>query len=441
MAGNLLQPRVRVSWGEVNLSAYNGSGPFPQGNPLVYDVEVDLQKQTQAPTGTMKWDPSGPAFKVYESFISSEEYMKTRIYVDYFYVGGKRLRLAFVWAGQSVSYGVDMSVTVMLKTELDGQVNGNIRNHAQAHDEKKGASMTDALEKLSDQYKADKDLVKLTAKAEEDMKKAKVSSVYGQDQTYAAAVSNLAQQNGNTIFAHNIESPGMVVYTPFSWDKEGEVINAVEVPAGEGPKPEKRYGYLLGPSIISTLTRTSEWVQPQQTTQNTPSTQTRAQKKRKKKNQQQNPPTSPENQLSDTQKPGSAPQGTANARANPGVQNVDNPDGATKQNLLTEEGGAKMNFQTMLLPVLVGIKPHDIVYVPSLTGDFIEDWIVDNVSYDQNDGRVSVSVSAQRVLGQGEPMNKSAAEKFTSYAKTNGLIGPNATLEAWERYAWSLPRG
>ena len=30
MAGNLIIPRVRVTWGDVNLSAYNGKGGFPK---------------------------------------------------------------------------------------------------------------------------------------------------------------------------------------------------------------------------------------------------------------------------------------------------------------------------------------------------------------------------------------------------------------------------
>ena len=92
-----------------------------------------------------------------------------------------------------------------------------------------------------------------------------------------------------------------------------------------------------------------------------------------------------------------------------------------------------------MCPVLTGIKPLDIVYIPSLKGDFIEDWIVDSVGYDTNDGRISLSISAKRSIGLGTPMVELAAEEFLTYAKTNNLVGPTATLGAWERYAWSLP--
>lgn len=442
MAGNLILPRVRVTWGDVNLSAYNGSGPFPQGSPLVYDVEIDLQSQTQAPTATMKWDPTGPGFAEYEEFISSSNYMESRIYIEYFYVNGKRLRMPFVWSGQSISYGNDMSVTVSMKTELDGLVNANIRNVAQAFDEKKGASFLSSLDRGITQYKIDnKNILRYNSTAKKDLEKAKIVTNYGQDQTFGAFVANTVQQNGNTAFANNIEEPNISIYPPFSWDGDGEVKNgATEIGVGESPKPEVRYGYLLGPSIINSLTRKSEWIPPQQTTQNTPHTQTRARDPRTGRFTSQTPATVGQLQTSKSANPSSSPLGPANGRTNPGIANKDNPDGPTKQNLLQDEGTAQLSFETFLVPVLVGLKPQDILYIPSLKGDFIEDWIVDTVSYDQNDGKVNISVSAKRVQGLGTPMNKKQADKFLAYAKAQNLVGPNATLDAWESYAWGLQR-
>ena len=92
----------------------------------------------------------------------------------------------------------------------------------------------------------------------------------------------------------------------------------------------------------------------------------------------------------------------------------------------------------MLTPVLVGIKPYDILYIPSFKGDFIEDWQVTSVSYDQSDGNVSVSVNAGRKAGTSDPMVASQADKFKALAKSLNLVGPNATLDAWDSYAWGL---
>lgn len=439
MAGNLIIPRVRVTWGDVNLSAYNGKGGFPKDHPLVYDVEAQLQSQTQAPTASFKWDPTGPGFAEYEFFISSNEYMTSRIYIDFFYAGGKRLRMAFVWAGQSISYGNDMTVTVKLRSELEGLINQNIRNVTQAYDEKKGGTFLDSLNKGVEQFKIpSKEILRYTAKAKEDLQKAKMITSYGTDQTFGGFVANTVQQNGNTAFANNIEEPNIVVFTPFTWDKEVEVLDGVtDIRPDTSPDPTKRYGYIVGPSIIDSLSRESMWQPPQQTNQNNPSTQVKPRDAVTGQYKKQNPPTSSQTNAETTSKPSSSPLDTANGRANPGIQNKENADGPKKQIILNDEGTSDMSFQTMMVPALVGIKPYDIVYIPSFKGDYIEDWIVDNVNYDQNNGNISISVSAKRSLGLGTPMNEKAAKKFKKIAEDLGLVGPSATLEAWEKYAWS----
>jgi hypothetical protein len=132
----------------------------------------------------------------------------------------------------------------------------------------------------------------------------------------------------------------------------------------------------------------------------------------------------------------SSPLGPSGGRASLSVQSKENPYGPDRQNALNQEKNAKLNFSTFLTPVLVGLKPHDILYIPSLSGEFIEDWIVQSVGYSAQNGGVEVSVQASRIIGLGTPMNEEAAKKFKASAIAQGLIGPNATLEAWERYAW-----
>ena len=439
MTGNLIIPRVRVTWGDINLSAYNGKGDFPQGHPLVYDVEVDLQDSAQGPTARMKWDPTGPGFSVYEQLVSDEKYMQSIIFIEFFYLRGKRIRFAFVWSGQSINYGNDMSVTVMMVAELAGLINWNVRNAAQAFDEKKGASFIDSINKGIKQFGVSESLVKYNEVAKKDLQRAKLTANYsgGNDQTFGAFISSTVEQNGNNAFASNIEEASVVVYPPYSWDQGVIVEDGSKIPFGTSPKPEVRYGYFLGPSIIKSIQRASEWKPPQQTNKKTPATQTKPQRKTTSK--QQKPASAQQTQAQKSAGKTSSPLGTANARANPGIINKENPDGPEKQLLLNEEKSGTLSFETMMTPVLVGIKPYDILYIPSFNGDFIEDWQVTSVSYDQNDGNVSVSVSAGRKAGTSDPMVTSQAEKFKGIAKSLNLTGPNATLDAWDSYAWSLP--
>ena len=439
----LLQARVRVFWGKINLSSYDGGESFPQGHPAVYDVDVNLAGETQGPTATMKWDPTGPGMALYESFLSNKERMADQIKIDFFYPGGKYISFIFVWTGQSISYGNDMSITVKLQSELAGLINSNQRNVAQADTTGKGISFIQGVENAIKAYGLEgyPNIVQYTTKALADMKKAKLNTNYAVDTVFGSYLANLAQQNGNMAYPNNIGKTNVVIYTPFTWDKEGVVKNGVtDIPAGSSPDPKERYGYLLGPSTIQTISRNVEWKAPQQTNTDNPSTQTRALPPRDELGRfTKKAPAKPQDQTSNTQTPTAAPLGTANGRSSPGIGNADNPDQVSKQNLLNEENSSSLSMSTYMVPALLGIKPHDILYIPSFKGDYMEDWIVKSVDYNQSDGKVDIGIQASRVYGVGTPMSQKNSNKFMEYAKSINLIGEGASLENWDKYAWVYP--
>ena len=442
--GFLRQPRVRVLWGSINLSAYDGNLNFPAGSPLVYDVQVDLNAENEAPTASMKWDPTGPGFAVYESFINSEEYMNTQITIEYFYPQGKKVVFVFVWSGQSINYGNDMSVTVQMTSELAGLINGIPRSTAQAYDEKKGGEPQDLVKRLQKQFGLEEftKLVQYNKGTLEYWKKVKILNQYGNDWTFGNAVAALIKQTGDQAFPINISQATVVVMPPFSWkgkNTQQESVEEASVSAPSNPNPTIRYGYILGPSIINTITRSATWSPPQQSNENTPNKQAYATNPQKAKETRSNPATAASTAAANTTKaakPTSSPPGTSGGRANLSIQSKENPNGPDRQIALNQEKNAKLNFSTFMCPLFVGLKPHDILYIPSLTGEFIEDWIVQSVGYSAQNGGVEISVQASRILGMGTPMNKEAADKFKGRAASLGLIGPNATLEAWDRYAW-----
>jgi hypothetical protein len=448
--GFLSLPRVRVLWGDINLSSYNGDRSFPQNTPVVYDVSVDLSAENEGPTAEMKWDPTGPGMDLYEWFVTKEEWMKRQITIEYFYSRGKKIVFFFVWSGQSINYGNDMSITVKMQSELAGLVNANQRSTAQAYNEKKGAGPVSVVDKTTKQFGLEKykDLVQYNPFTLEYWTKVKLATMYGNDWTYGNAISQIAKQTGDMTFANNIGKPNISVIPPYSWKegkdgKEQDVLNAAtDIKAGEAPKPNLRYGYILGPSIINSITRSANWKPPQQDNTNNPGTQTRARDPKTGRfiAATQNPPTAQQTQTENTTAKTSSPLGTSNGRANLGVQNKDNPYGPDRQNALNDEKGSELQMDTLMCPLLVGLKPHDILFVPSLTGKYMEDWIVQSVGYSQNNGLVNINVRATRVFASSSPMNKSAYDKFLDFAKKQGLVGDNATLEAWDAYAWGLPR-
>ena len=457
--GFLISPRVRVLWGKINLSAYDGTKqgapPFPEGSPLVYDVSVDLQAEGNGPTATMKWDPTGPGYVVYEWFLSKPEYMGTQITVEFFYPKGKKITFAFVWSGQSISYGNDMAVTVKMVSELAGLINANQRNTAQAYDEKKGTQALNVYKQFQKQFGLDgfDSLVQFNEVSKAYAQRAKIANNYGNDMTFGTAIGNMAKQTGDSAMGINIvngpvqQAAKVVIFPPFSYKpkngKQETVVNAATLGPNSVIDVTKRYGYILGPSIFNSITRSSEWKPPQQDNNKTPGTQVRARDARGRFTSQ-TPPAAPQSAVANATAAAartSSPQGTANGRANPGIQNADNPEGPDRQNAMNDEKVATLSMDTLMCPLLVGIKPYDIVYIPSLSGNYIEDWIVQSVDYSQNNGNVSVGIQATRLYGLGTPMNEEAAETFKTFAQQQGLIGPNATLEAWDRYAWGLPGG
>jgi hypothetical protein len=320
---------------------------------------------------------------------------------------------------------------------LAGLVNGNPRSTAQAYD--KGAKPQDFLEKLKKQYSLEQypDIIKYNKSTLEYWKKVSIANQYGNDWTFGNAVASITKQTGDQTFPSNVSQSGIVVMPPFSWQKgkPEEVVEAT-TSSPNPPDPTVRYGYFLGPSVINSVTRKALWKPPQQSNANTPGSQKFATTSQGPTNTQQNPPTNPQLALQRTAKPTTSPLGVSGQRATPAVTSKDNPNGPERQNALNEEKSSEMNFSTFLCPVLVGLKPHDILYIPSLAGDYIEDWIVQSVGYSQQNGNIEVSVQATRVLGLGTPMNKKEGEKFLGIAKAKQLVGDGATLEAWDIYAW-----
>ena len=425
----------------MNLSAYPGGKGIERGTPLVYDVQVNLNAENEAPTAEMKWDPTGPGFAVYESFIGDKDKIKTQITIEYFYPQGKKVTFIFLWAGQSINYGNDMAVTVKMVSELAGLVNGNIRSTAQAYDEKKGAAPEVFVEKLKKQFAMEKypKIIQYNKATLEYWKKVKLLNQYGNDWTFGNAVATLVKQTGDQAFPINISQSSVIVMPPFSW--QGDKPETVEEASTSAPTtidPTVRYGYLLGPSIINSISRQSMWKPPQQSNDNMPGKQRFATNSKQATKTQQNHPTRQQQSVADSAASTSGVLGPSSGSTTPSVASKDNPKGPERQNALNQEKGSELSFSALMCPLLVGLKPHDILYVPSLKGGFIEDWIVQSVGYSQQNGSVELSVQATRVLGFGAPMNKTQGEKFLERAESLGLVGPNATLDAWDSYAWSL---
>ena len=434
MAGYLINPQVQVQWGSRNLSAFT----LPQSSQpqaIVFNTKVDLPGDSW-PTGSFNWNPSGPAFKVYEDCVTKGK--NEIITIRFYYVNGPYVLFKFQYNGSNINYGTDMSIEVSLSCQQSGKSNGV-----------RASAMTDYTDgrfnaKGKDLYVSTKDIQKsfgspvplLWSEASKlDAKKIFLASWQFKDQTFGAEILNIATQAGQSVSLNNMFTSGQAtMFAPLS--KEGkDKVDSVKFPpgAGETVKSDQRYGFLLGPGIITSFQRSMEY--PSQTKgQNGITQPTGTPNKSKTVNSPGSQNLSNQQQQDEAQK-----LAQKNSVANPSSPTVvkqnkytKNDVGPENQQLMQQESGIKFQAQIFMCPLIVGIKPQDVIYIPSLlAGDkLIEDYKVQTVSYSQDGGIVSVSVSASRTPGLNHPMNETAAKKFIEKADTL------KTVEDWTNYSW-----
>lgn len=436
MAGDLIIPRCEVFWGKTSLTSFLLPGAS-QAAPIVYNVTCQLQEGNSNPTASMEWEPSGPAFAEYEKFL--KESLQEQIVIKYYYLGGRSIPMYFVWAGQTITYGTDMKIVIDLKSELDGMVNATPRSTSSANKDEKPIDKLSQANNLAKQHGMNPDLVRFSETAKKDMEEAKIKAMHTSNQTYAEAVNNLAQSNGNVAFPNSIGGPNTTYHTP--WSYKGEAKTKLEEPKPGQIDPKVRYGYLLGPSMYSTIERKYLWKPPQQTNTNQPGGKAKpTENKRGKKKDDKPKPTTPQNtvQSQKSTQGGTGAPGASQGRVNPGIRNEEDKVGTEKQKLLNDENGSTISVTTFMVPALTGIKPGDIMFVPSLGSSsdlFMEDWVVRSVTYTQTDGGVNLSIEGSRWFGNSELMQKDPSKPWIAKARA---LNADPTLTKWQEYAWSL---
>jgi hypothetical protein len=484
MGGDLLIPRCEVYWGDENITFFKGAEKWPGSDgpqPLVYNVKVNIHEEGQTPSGSMSWNPSALAYREYERLVR-DKYDKT-IVVKYYYPGGPAIAFSFVWAGQTESYGRNMDITVRLYSELDGLCEGYIKSFVTVEN---GVTLLRALDSVEQLFgikealnslypnnTTPKTLISFAGKVGEELGKVKVLSNYSEGTTFSQSVENIVGQNGNIAFFHNLMSglpsggsryvssdlPGVVIFPPYSWlGKKLENGKLVEIgytkddyselvsyrPPGQRSNsyPTIRFGYFLGPAMIDSMTKTSEWSPGQKTRRNTRSTNPKVQRFDITLGETGFTFKSTQdlkNQVSQNAKNTNGAGGTFGSMSRPGMRLEGNEEGEFKKHLLQRERTAKLSANLFMCPALTGIKPCDIIFIPGFSGGSMEDWIVNSVEYEQSDGGVNLSIQASRTNGLGTFMNPQIGKNWLDVAvNTLGLVGKYGSIENWVRYAWSL---
>lgn len=435
MAANLIVPQVQVKWGSVDLTDPT-SNNLPSS--LVYDVSVELSSQTQWPTGSMLWSPAGPAFQKFIELSKNNTF--DTISVRFFYVDGPEITFYFNYGGMRMGYGNRMDMQVFLNCVKAQNSVDSKRSFAQNNSEKFTDKGIDALEheKQVSEYYGSPVKVIWSDCAKASAKKTKIQQAYAKDSTFGSQLQQLAQEGGNTITYSNMTEEGVaIIQCPLTWEGEKK-LGEVEIPKNK-VEPGKRYGWLLGPGIIDTFSRSFQWQPPtqdntQQASDIAALPQSSERTTQKIPGQDDMPQNKKEKSKGEKKKKVKGPTSPNTER---GKKYSENPDAGAKKQYLNEEGSTQISADLFMTPSILGITPDDVIYVPSLkqTSDFIEDYKVTSVTYNQSGAQFNISVQGTRVYGINKPMWKEAAEKFLKISKTL------RTVDDWTRYAWNLNRG
>ena len=234
-------------------------------------------------------------------------------------------------------------------------------------------------------------------------------------------------QVGDSAFGGEV----VISYTP---NLEGETEKDKPTPQDgkQVAAPGQRMVYVLGPGNMENFTRKQKFNLGQTNTSRGASSDS---------------PASNETDQTGVVQPGSAPQEDA-ATAQPSTNTLGQSNPSTAETGLVKgsslDAKARAAFSKILsstcrtsifmTPYFVGIKPRDILVVPSLAGpgNYLEDWEVTTVGYSQNDtGGVYIDISGKRTYTGEDTMMDSGTE-----AEVKSIVSKLTTPALWNQFYW-----
>jgi hypothetical protein len=423
--GKLTQPLVRLKWGDLDLTEYSAGGMRPQ--PIFYEVRLNLQKTDAAPTLEFNISPSPPAFQAFVE--CKEKRIDQPIVLDIGYANGTIFSLKFFYAGCSFSTGHEQDITVQAVSVIKGAWTNNRVNFTMD----KPVALKDfpGVVKSKCGEPCSKINFKFAGRAADDAKEIQIKHA-AINQSPHKIIVDIARANG---MLTSINPAGdLVIHYPYNMPKENAKDKAKVKKTNPGYDDLLRNVFIAGPGLLNSFKREQRFNVGQTTfdfaaaftspvafeQDNSKIVNTKTESGRTTSAQQKTPATV--------------------GQSNPTVAQ----SGVTKTAASLKEARAawaKGSTTTgqgsfFMVPYLVGIKPRDILVIPSLNPDdpYFEDWIVDSVNYDQkNEGGVEIGVTCSRPFpGEGFLVDEQTKESIFS------VLREMRTTKDWHNMYWGV---
>ncbi len=422
--GRLTQAYITVMWAGYNLSCYDDGAGGKQ--VLAQNVTLNLNQGETAPECSFEISPNAIGFELFQKI--KAEALSKPFEVTIGYLNGSDFTTKFRFAGMNMTTGQDPMLEITGVSVLKGCWTDNKISYTMEKEMPLSEFPQFVQKKAGDCAKELKFVFE--GKAKEEAPKILIKANQNQRTPHMILMDTLRPhgmdlQVGDSAFAGEV----VISYSP---NLEGELqASKPEVQDGKKPtSPVKRKVYVLGPGGMENFTRKQSFNLGQTSTQRGASGDS---------------PASNETDQKAVVQPDSAPQeGAANAQPTTNTLGQSNPStaesGLVKGSSLDPKARAAFSkilastcsASIFMTPYFVGLKPRDILVVPSLAGpgNFLEDWEITNVTYSQNEtGGVYIDISGRRTFTGEEPMMDSATAK-----EITEIVSKLTTPALWNKF-------
>jgi len=424
--GLLLQAYVTLIWGGKNLSSYDDGAGGKQA--LAQNVRISLDQGEKAPSCSFEISPNPIGFKLFQEIKATA--LSKPWTVEIGYLNGSKVTWAFKFAGMNMTTGHDPKLEITGVSVLKGCWTDNKISYTMEEERPLSEIPKMLQEKAGDCSKELK--VQFTGQALEEASKIMVKANQTQRTPHSILMDTLRPhgmdlQVGDTAFNGEL----VISYSPVL---KGELEkDKPEIQDGIKPAlPGKRKVFIIGPGLMENFTRKQSFNTGQSNTKrNSSSTSTQSNETEQTGVVQPNSP--PQESAAEAQTT-TATLGKSNpSSAESGVVKGSSLDQKARQ-AFSKSLTSDCNTTVFMTPYMVGIKPRDIIVVPSLKGpgDYLEDWEVTNVSYSQDEvGGVYIDLSGKRTFTGEEPMMDSATAE-----EVRGIVSQLTTPALWNKFYW-----
>lgn len=414
----------------MNLSAWPGSSG--EKERLAQNLTLSFSQSEEVPSCEFEIVASVDGYDAVGQIRTSPELLKQVVEVElgYSHMSDYNIQGKFVFAGLSFTTGHDIAVSFTLTSAMKSSWTENKMNFTMEDE----ISLAEFPEFLKRKAGKGASLIKFefTGQAKEDAEEIMIKT-NRQSQTAQVILNEVLTEHGMELRAGDTALDGTVVIG-YTAAKDGELSKdkpELDIP----PTPAKRRIHILGPALLENASRKQSFELGQSDTEG--SKKSKAQASVETENDGggggATAPLPQQAAAKSYTKEGTTGTGDKN-QARSGTTKSKLEEKEKARQAMTKSLAMEIDATFPMVPQVVGMKPNDILVIPSIAGpgDLIEDYEITAVKYNMGDtGAVNISISGKRpYVGDKNMLDDESLEKVRAVCRKL------TTPDLWSQYYW-----